>query len=436
MMNSNSTICAIATAQGGAIGVIRVSGTQAISLTNNIFRGRRSLLDAPGYSVHFGKIVVDKQAECEHVIDEVLVTIFRAPHSYTGEDSVEISCHGSSYILHAVCDALVAQSCQYAAAGEFTQRAFLNGKMDLSQAEAVADLIASQNAAQHQVAMRQLRGGISQQLKLLRDKLLNLTSLLELELDFSDHEELEFADRTELLSLSNQVEAEIERLSSSFAQGNAIKNGIPVAIIGAPNVGKSTLLNALLQDDKAIVSDIQGTTRDTIEDTITINGTLFRFIDTAGIRHTDDKIESLGIERSLKAAERAKVIILMTEPGVPFPDINTRDDQTVIRITNKSEHFQAINGIGLADLQQQLVDTLPTVNDDTVLITNLRHKQALDLALGDIRRSIDAMHMGLSGDLISEDLRQCLTHLAEIVGGEITPHEVLGNIFKHFCIGK
>lgn len=436
MMNSNSTICAIATAQGGAIGVIRVSGTQAISLTNNIFRGRRSLLDALGYSVHYGKIVVDKQAECEHVIDEVLVTIFRAPHSYTGEDSVEISCHGSSYILHAVCDALVAQGCQYAAAGEFTQRAFLNGKMDLSQAEAVADLIASQNAAQHKVAMRQLRGGISQQLKLLRDKLLNLTSLLELELDFSDHEELEFADRTELLSLSNQVEAEIERLSSSFAQGNAIKNGIPVAIIGAPNVGKSTLLNALLQDDKAIVSDIQGTTRDTIEDTITINGTLFRFIDTAGIRHTDDKIESLGIERSLKAAERAKVIILMTEPGVPFPDINTRDDQTVIRITNKSEHFQAINGIGLADLQQQLVDTLPTVNDDTVLITNLRHKQALDLALGDIRRSIEAMHMGLSGDLISEDLRQCLTHLAEIVGGEITPHEVLGNIFKHFCIGK
>lgn len=430
------TICAISTAQGGAIGVIRTSGPEAIRITDKIFQAHKSLMDAKPYTLHLGHIMEGKD-----VIDEVLVSVFRAPNSYTGENATEISCHGSSYILQKILQLLIQAGCRMARPGEFTQRAFLNGKMDLSQAEAVADLIASHDASQHRVAMQQMRGGISTKLSVLRERLLHLTSLLELELDFSDHEELEFADRSELISIATEIEQEIIRLSSSFATGNAIKNGIPVAIIGAPNVGKSTLLNLLLQDDKAIVSDIQGTTRDTIEDTFYLTspdgsrGAQFRFIDTAGIRHTQDRIEQLGIERSLSAAQRAHIIILMNEPGVPFPDIEVRPDQIVIRITNKTPEFQAINGTGLSRLHQQLLASMPDIQHDDVLITNLRHKQALDLALHDIHRTLEALQLGLSDDLISEDLRLCLFHLGEIMG-IISDNEVLGNIFKNFCVGK
>ncbi len=367
-------------------------------------------------------------------LDEVIVSVCRAPHSYTGEDTVEISHHGSPYIQQSIIHLLIEKGCMMAQPGEFTQRAFLNGKMDLSQAEAVADLIASTNKASHRVAMTQMRGGYSNKLSELRNQLLEMTSLLELELDFSE-EEVEFADREKLLNLARQIEHEISYLSSSFADGNAIKNGISVAIIGAPNVGKSTLLNQLLHEDRAIVSSIQGTTRDVIEDTITIQGILFRFIDTAGIRHTDDTIEKLGIERSIKAAEKAQIIILITEPGVPYPNITPNENQHVIEVINKSELFQALDGIGLSWLEDELVKAAPKLPEDSILVTNLRHKQALDLALTDIQRSIQSLEFNLPGDLIAEDLRQCLSHLSEIIG-QVTNDEVLGNIFSHFCIGK
>ena len=348
-MINQSTICAIATAQGGAIGIIRVSGPDSISIVDSIFRGRHSLIEAPGYSIHYGSIV-----NSDVIVDQVLLSLFRAPHSYTGEDSVEISAHGSPYILQSICSLLIQKGCQPAAPGEYTQRAFLNGKLDLTQAEAVADLIASQNASQHRVAMQQMRGGISQKLSDLRAQLLKLTSLLELELDFSE-EDVEFASRETLIDIAREVRDEITRLSSSFSAGNAIKNGIPVAIIGAPNVGKSTLLNALLHEDKAIVSDIQGTTRDTIEDCINISGILFRIIDTAGIRHTEDTIEKMGIERSRKAAERAQIIILMRDNDMDYPTLDLRDDQIVIKVHNKSDRFQALTGKGMDWLEQQLL---------------------------------------------------------------------------------
>jgi len=423
-----STICAISTAKGGAIGVVRTSGPDAVEITDKIFNGRKSLIGAPPYSIHFGEIIDGKET-----VDEVLVTVFRAPHSYTGEDATEISCHGSNYILQRVMELLLKGGCDMARPGEFTQRAFLNGKLDLSQAEAVADLIASQNAAAHRIAMQQMRGGFSKKLAQLRDRLLNMTSLLELELDFSE-EDVEFADRTQLLDLANDISKEIKKLTDSFQMGNAIKNGVPVAIIGAPNVGKSTLLNALLGDERAIVSDIKGTTRDVIEDTTTIGDITFRFIDTAGIRHTDDTIEKMGIERSMKAAEKAQIIILLTEPGVEFPKIEPRDDQKVIKITNKTQDFQALNNVGINRLEEQLVASVSNADSD-ILVTNFRHYEALSNAGRFIQQAIDSMHSGQSGDIISEDLRMCLSHLGEILG-QITSDEVLQNIFSHFCIGK
>lgn len=427
----NDTICALATAPGGALGIIRVSGPDALSIAGSVCRSIATV--PPANTIHYAHIVTPSG----EVIDDVLVSIFRAPHSYTGEDSVEISCHGSRYILNKVLELLVQQGCRMARPGEYTMRAYLNGKMDLSQAEAVADLIASTNQTTHHLAMSQLRGGISTELSRLRGQLLKLTSLLELELDFSDHEDLEFADRTELLELAHAIEQHITHLIHTFETGQALKNGIPVAIVGAPNVGKSTLLNALLNEERAIVSDIQGTTRDTIEDTIQIGGITFRFIDTAGIRHTDDKIERLGIDRSMAAAQKAKVILMMTEPGVPYPDIPVRDNQTVIRIENKTEDFQAKFGIGIDDLRQQLLDTVPQPAESDVIISNTRHYEALIKANGSLRRVIDGLQQQLSGDLISEDLRQVLSELGEITGeGQITPNEVLGNIFQHFCVGK
>jgi len=435
------TICALASATGGAIAIIRISGAKTFEILSHVFS--KDLAAAPPNSIHYGHIL-DGAA----VIDEVLVSIFRAPHSYTGEDSAEISCHGSPYILNKVQQLLLQHGCRMAGPGEFTQRAYLNGKMDLSQAEAVADLIASTNRATHRLAMSQLRGGISSELASMREQLLKLTSLLELELDFSDHEDLEFANRSELQKLTIAIDNHITRLANTFQTGNALKNGIPVAIVGAPNVGKSTLLNALLGEERAIVSDIQGTTRDAIEDTIQLGGITFRFIDTAGIRHTDDQIEHLGIERAMAAARRARIVLLMSEPGVPYADIQTRDDQTVIRIENKTPAFQAKYGIGIDELKQQLMEAAPKTSDADIIITNARHYDALERAHQSLRRVIEGMGCQmvngqwttvgepLSGDLLSEDLRQALDALAEITGGQITPNEVLGNIFKHFCVGK
>ena len=424
-----STICALATAPGGAIAVIRVSGDKSFDAVSSICAVRCKEV-APN-TVHYTHL-----KDGSEIVDECMVSIFRAPHSYTGEDAVEISCHGSQYIINKVLELLVQNGCRMAGPGEYTMRAYLNGKMDLSQAEAVADLIASTNKATHQLAMNQLRGGISSELSQLRDQLLKLTSLLELELDFSDHEDLEFADRSELHELAKNIDNRITQLAESFQTGNALKNGIPVAIVGAPNVGKSTLLNALLGEERAIVSDIQGTTRDAIEDTMLLNGITFRFIDTAGIRHTDDQIENLGIERSKAAAQRARIILLMTEPGVPYPTLETRDDQTIIRIENKTASFQAKFGIGLDALKHQLVEAAPKTSESNVIITNARHYDALVRAHQAIQRVINGLQQQLSGDLLSEDLRQALDILSEITGGQITPNEVLGNIFKNFCVGK
>lgn len=458
MMSSmhSDTICAIATARGGAIGIIRVSGPQAIEITDKIFSpaGHTApLSQREPYTLAFGHI---KNTE-NTIIDTVLVSVFRAPHSYTGENSTEISCHGSQYILQQVMQLLIDGGARQALPGEFTQRAFLNGKMDLSQTEAVADLIASTNAATHKMAMSQLRGGFSKKLQQLRDDLLHITSLLELELDFSE-EDVEFANREQLHTLALHILETIRQLTDSFQIGNALKKGIPVAIIGETNVGKSTLLNQLLHEERAIVSNIHGTTRDVIEDTINIQGITFRFIDTAGIRQTRDTIENLGIEKTWQKVDEAQIILWMTDAATSS-DKNSEiaqtlqakcRKQTIIKICNKCDtlesypqdtdtlYISAREGIALDKLQHRLIEAadIPSISENDTIITNLRHYEALTQASKSLSRVIRALQNNTPSDLISEDLRECLFHLAEITGGAITSDEVIGNIFKNFCIGK
>lgn len=440
----------MATPSGGAIGIIRVSGPDAIGIVDRMFS--RDISEAKSHTMHYGVFASDLSMP----IDDVMVGVFRAPHTYTGEDSVEIYCHGSRYIMSQVIRCLIDNGCRQAEPGEYTRRAFINGRMDLSQAEAVADLIAASGKASHDMALGQLRGNISSELSTLRDKLLKMTSLMELELDFSDHEELEFADRTELLQLATAIQERISSLASSFRTGQAIKQGIPVAIIGKTNVGKSTLLNRLIGEDKAIVSDIHGTTRDIIEDTIDIHGITFRFVDTAGLRATDDIIERIGIERSYSALSKAAIVLWVID-SIPsddeVEDITRRcEGKQLIIVINKTDKQQAPNLslpysiLSISALEGNGIDTLiesiyekaeiPEIGENDAIITSARHYDSLLHARESIDRVIEGMQMSIPNDLLSEDLRQCLEALAEITGGAITPTEVLNNIFSHFCVGK
>lgn len=464
--NVGTTITAISTAPGiGGIAVIRVSGSNAIQYCNKVFVPKNksfSFLEQKAYTVSFGSIV----NENDEIIDEVLVSVFRNPHSFTGEDVVEISCHGSIFVQQQLLQVLINQGCLLAQPGEFTQRAFLNGKMDLSQAEAVADLIASTSAASHRMALNQMRGGFSSELLKLRTQLLNFVSLVELELDFNE-EDVEFADRTQLKSLATTIERLILRLSDSFEIGNALKNGIPVALVGETNVGKSTLLNLLLNEDKAIVSDIHGTTRDVIEDAINIKGITFRFIDTAGIRETKDTIENLGIERTYQKIEQASIVLWIqdcTQLSEHMEWLTNKIEKKsfgkkVILVFNKidkitederdvlSHLFENFEGdriyisarerINTDELQNALLKAahIPTINSNDIVVSNVRHYEALKNAHASITRVLAGLESGISGDFLSQDIRECMHHLGEITG-QISNDEILGNIFGKFCIGK
>ena len=465
-MIDQSTICAISTSPGiGAIAVVRLSGINAIEIADKVFVSRKTgkkLANQLANTIHFGQI-----SSKDEIIDEVIVALFRAPHSFTGEDVVEISCHGSTYIQQKILEVLIENGTRPALPGEFTQRAFLNGKMDLSQAEAVADVIASSNAAAHRLAMNQMRGGFSREIGELRDQLLHFTAMVELELDFAE-EEVEFADRSKLRTLTEKIESLLRKLKDSFQLGNAIKNGIPVAIIGETNVGKSTLLNALLNEEKAIVSDIHGTTRDVIEDVVNLHGTAFRFFDTAGIRETTDTIETMGIERTYSKLEQASVVLLVVDLQNPWPIVferinNIRSrlgiNQQLVIVGNKMdlgiyETMQQLEAMEISDQEKlvfiaakqkknlpQLIDYLvhcvniENIGQEDVIVTNARHFAILKNAHEAILRVLNGLDSGITGDFLAQDIRECLHYLGEITG-EITTHEVLGHIFKNFCIGK
>ena len=445
-IDTTTTIIAPATASGGATVVVRLSGPEAITIADKLFRGRTRLADAKGYTMHYGDIVTPDG----EVVDDTVVALFRAPHSYTGDDSVEFTLHGSEYIASRLIQLAIEHGATMATPGEFTRRAFLAGKMDLSRAEAVADIIASDSRWSHNIASTQMRGGYSDKITLLRDELLRLCSLLELELDFSE-EDVEFADRNQLATIIEKIVKELDKLCSSFALGNALKNGVNVAIVGEPNVGKSTLLNTLIGDDCAMVSDIAGTTRDTIEAVTTIDGVRFRFVDTAGLRETKDCLEKMGIERTQRAISKAHVVLHIASAELPnFEQVNILDSQCYIRVINKIDkvisidsldrdavHISAKNDIGIDALRTRLRSAVDTsvVNAGDIVVSNMRHYEAFTKALSALRDAQQAMRSSLPTDLLSEDIRRVIHHLGEITG-EITSDDILHSIFSKFCIGK